>query len=253
MDHLKFIEVNEINAPKEGFFCVRNPKYEGFQLKLNWLRERWREGLKLKILKNGEDKIGFIEYIPGEYAWRPVQAKNYLFIHCLMVYAKKNYHSGYGSLLIKDCIADAKKMNKAGVAVMASKGTWMADKSIFLKNGFDKVDSKDRFDLLVYRFNEAPDPSFINWEDNLNKYRGLHLIYANQCPLFIKSVDEMKQTAKEYGLELKVTVLKTAYDAQQAPSGYGTYSLVYDGKLLSDHYISNTRFKNILNKELNKS
>ena len=29
-----------------------------------------------------------------------------------------------------------------------------------------------------------------NWEENLKKYNGLNLIYANQCPLFIKSVDE---------------------------------------------------------------
>lgn len=250
MDQLKIVEVNEYNATDESLFCVKNPKYEGFQLKLNWLKEQWKVGLKLKILKKGNDKIGFIEYIPGEYAWRPVQADNYLFIHCLMVYGKTNYHSGYGSQLIKECIEDAKKMNKAGVAVVASKGTWMADKSVFLKNGFELIDSKDRFDLLVYKLKEADNPSFINWEANLDKYKGLHLIYANQCPLFIKSVDEMKQTAKEHRLDLKVRVLKTAQEAQQAPSGYGTYSLAYNGKILSDHYISNTRFKNILNKEI---
>jgi len=251
MDHLKIIEVDENNATEEGLFCVKNPKYEGFQLKLNWLIERWNEGLKLKILKKGNDRIGFIEYTPGEFAWRPVQAKGYLFIQCLMVYGKDNYHSGYGSLLIKECLDEAKKMSNDGVAVMASNGTWMADKSIFLKNGFELIDSKDRFDLMVFKFNKALDPAFINWEDNLNKYKGLHLIYANQCPLFIKSVNEMKQTAKACGLELKVNVLKTAHEAQQAPSGYGTYSLVYNGKILSDHYISNTRFKNILNKDLN--
>ena len=247
---MQIIEVTEDNAAKEGLFCVKNPKYEGFQLKLNWLKQRWKEGIKLKILKSDNDKLGFIEYIPGEFAWRPVQAKSYLFIHCLMVYGKDNYHSGYGSLLIKECINDAKKANKAGVAVIASKGTWMADKSIFLKNGFELLESKDRFDLLVYKTKEAPNPEFINWEDNLNKYKGLHLIYANQCPLFIKSVDEMKQTAKSYGLDLQVTVLKSANEAQQSPSGYGTYCLVYNGKILSDHYISNTRFKNILNKEI---
>jgi len=250
MNNTKIVEVNENNATEEGFFCVKNPKYEGFQLKLNWLIERWNEGLKLKILKNGIEKIGFIEYTPGEYAWRPVQASNYLFIHCLMVYGKTIYHSGNGSLLIKECIDEAKNMNKAGVVVMASKGTWMADKSVFLKNGFELVDSKDRFDLLVYKLSKSPNPKFINWEDNLNQYKGLHLIYANQCPLYIKSVDEMKQTAKEYGLKLNVTVIKTAQEAQQSPTGYGTYSLVYNGRILSDHYISNTRFKNILNKEI---
>lgn len=250
MDDLKIVEVTELNAIEESLFCVKNPKYDGFQLKLNWLKERWKEGLKLKILKNGKEKIGFIEYSPGEFAWRPVKADNYLFIHCLMVYGKKNYHAGFGSSLIQECIEDAKKMNRDGVAVMASKGSWIADKSIFLKNGFDLVDSKDRFDLLVFRLNKAPNPSFVKWEEQGFKYIGLNLIYANQCPLFIKSVDEMKQTAKEYGRDLKVTVLNTAHDAQQAPTGYGTYSLVYNGKILSDHYISNTRFKNILNKEL---
>ncbi len=253
MDNLKFIEVNEINAAEEGLFCVKSLKYEGFQLKLDWLKKRWKEGLKLKILKNGKEKYGFIEYIHGEYAWRPVKADNCLFIHCLMVYARKNYNLGYGSLLIQECIADAKKMNKTGVAVLASNGTWMADKSVFLKNGFKLIDTKDRFDLLAFKFKETPDPAFINWEENLEQYDGLHLIYANQCPLFIKSVDEIRQTANEYELDLNITVLKTAQEAQQTPSGYGTYCLVYNGKLLSDHYISNTRFKNILNKEINKS
>lgn len=250
MDHVKIIEVSRDNAIKEGLFCVKNPKYEGFQLKLEWLKEQWKEGLKLKILKKGTDKIGFIEYTPGEFAWRPVKASNYLFIHCLMVYGKQNYSLGNGSMLIQSCIDDAKKMNKAGVALMASKGTWMADKSVFLKNGFELVASKDRFDLLVYKLKEANHPFFINWNANLDKYKGLHLIYANQCPLFIKSVDEMKETAKDFGLNLKVKILKSAQEAQQAPTGYGTYSLVYNGKILSDHYISNTRFKNILNKEI---
>lgn len=250
MDQVKIIEVNELNASEESLFCVKNPKYKGFNLKLEWLKERWKEGLKLKILKNGKNKIGFIEYIPGEFAWRPIKAHNYLFIHCLMVYGKQNYHLGNGSLLIKDCIDHAKLENKAGVAVMASPGSWIADKSIFLKNGFELVESKDRFDLLVYKLNEAVNPSFIHREDNLNKYKGLHLIYGNQCPLFIKSVNEMQRTAKDFGMDLKVTILKTAIDAQQSPSGYGTYSLIYNGKILSDHYISNTRFINILNNEI---
>lgn len=94
-------------------------------------------------------------------------------------------------------------------------------------------------------------PAFLNWEENLKNYQGLNLVYANQCPLFIKSVEEMRETAKLHRLELKVTVMESSEDIRKAASGYGVYSLVYNGKLLADHYISNTRFKNILNKELN--
>jgi len=167
-----------------------------------------------------------------------------------MVYAKKNYKQGYGSLLIEHCIQDAKEMKKSGVVVMTSKGSWLADNSIFLKHGFKEVDKKDRFELMALNFNGEADTSFINWHQNANKYKGLNLVYANQCPYFTKSVAEMKTTAKEYGLDLKVKVLQKANEAQNAPSGYGVYSLIYNGKILADNYISNTRFNNILNKEI---
>lgn len=247
---MEIIEVTEKNAVNESLFCIKNPKYDGFKFKLNWLKDRWKEGLKLKILKLGDEKIGFIEYTPSEHAWRPVKANNYLFIHCLMVYGKKNNNLGYGSELIKHCIEDARKMKKSGVAVFTSKGSWIANQSIFLKNGFELIDTKENFELLAFRFNGSSQPAFRDWTIQLIKYKGLHLIYANQCPLFTKSIDEMTQTAKSFGLTLNTTLINTAREAQLAPGAYGTYNLVYNGKLLSYHYISNTRFKNILNKEL---
>jgi len=58
--------------------------------------------------------------------------------------------------------------------------------------------------------------------------------------------------AAEYGLKLKVTELKSAREAQNAPSTYGIFSLLWNGKLLSDHYVSKGRFKNLLAKEILK-
>ena len=54
----------------------------------------------------------------------------------------------------------------------------------------------------------------------------------------------------EYGLKLKVTVLKKAREAQNAPSYYGVFSLVWKGRVLADHYVSKGRFKNMLRKEI---
>lgn len=250
MESLKFIEVTEANASQESLFCIKNPTYPGFQLKLDWLTKRRKEGLKLIILKSGNENTGFIEYVPGRFAWRPIEALEYMFIHCMWVFPKKNYNRGYASRLINHCIEDAKKLGMKGVAVQVSSGSWMAGNEVYLKNGFLSVETKGRFELMVNKFSDSPNPTFIDWEKNQGKYTGLNLIYANQCPLFIKSVDEMKRTATEFGYELKVTVLETSEQARQAPSGYGVYNLVYNGKLLADHYISNTRFKNILTKEL---
>jgi hypothetical protein len=138
----------------------------------------------------------------------------------------------------------------AGVTVITSEGSWITGKELFLKNGFTWVDLKSRFDLLVMKLKDKPDPAFIDWEGKAKKYDGLNLIYTHQCPLFIKSVDEMRATANEYGLELKITELKTAAEAQNSPSGFGVYAMVFKGKLVADHYISNTRFENILSKEM---
>lgn len=57
-------------------------------------------------------------------------------------------------------------------------------------------------------------------------------------------------TAMDYDIDLKITKLETAQEAKNAPSGYGVFSLLHDGKLLEDHYLSATRFRNILKKEL---
>jgi len=53
-----------------------------------------------------------------------------------------------------------------------------------------------------------------------------------------------------HGLDLTVTVLKNAREAQNAPSYYGVFSLVWNGRLLSDHYVSKARFRNLLRKEI---
>ncbi len=250
MKSISFVEITAENVSREGLFCVRNPKNAGFGLKADWMNKRREQGLKLKLLKVNNETVGFIEYIPGEYAWRPVSAENFMFIHCIWVYPGKNLNLGYGSLLVSQCVEDARKTGKAGVAVMATNGTWMPDSTLFLKNGFVCVESKERFDLMVLKFNNSPDPKFYDWEKNALSYQGLNLVYANQCPLFIRSVEELKKTASEFELELNVTELASSAEAQQAPSGFGVYSLVYNGKILADHYISNTRFKNILNKEV---
>ncbi len=251
MKNKEFVDVTPENAAAEGLFCIKNPEYPGFQLKLDWLKKRLHEGLKLKLLKVEGETVGFIEYVPGEFAWRPVKADGYLFIHCMWVFPKKNLGNGYGSTLLNVCEEDAKKGGKFGIAVVASKGSWMSSPALFEKNGFKQIETKGRFILMAKTFGDIEPPSFLNWEENLHRYRGLNLVYANQCPLFIKSVEEMRETAKTFGHELKVAVMESSEDIRKAASGYGVYSLIWNGKLLADHYISNTRFKNILNKELN--
>ncbi|GAA4884292.1 hypothetical protein GCM10023311_03320 [Flaviramulus aquimarinus] len=61
----------------------------------------------------------------------------------------------------------------------------------------------------------------------------------------------MLNVAMNAGVDLKVTKIETAEEAKNAPSGFGVFNLLHDGKLLEDYYLSATRFKNIIKAELN--
>lgn len=247
------IDHENITQYSPGPTCFLNPKHEGAQKRLEWLRERFSEGLRIKLLYSKRDKkvAGFIEYIPGENAWRSVDAKGYMFIHCIWVYPNKYKNRGYASLLIKECIEDAKAQGKIGVAVITSEGSFMAGKDVFLRNGFKSVASaRPSFELMVKALKKGPLPKFMDWEKQLSKYEGLNIVYSKQCPWVARSIEVLAETAKKNGLKLAVTELETAKQAQNAPSVYAVFNLVYDGKLLADHYISNTRFLNIIDKEI---
>jgi hypothetical protein len=137
---------------------------------------------------------------------------------------------------------------------MSSEGTWIANKSLYVKNNFIVADKLGRFELMVKSFdNNKNIPRLIDWTKQQSKYKGWNLVYADQCPWHEKSAADLKQSALEHGIDLKVKKLRTAKEAQNAPSGFGTYSLVKDGRLLGDHYLSRTRFENIVRDELKKT
>jgi hypothetical protein len=66
------IDIIPSNLKQGVFFCyMSKPKSPGYHQKQAWLEERLAEGLRLKILhEHGGRNTAFIEFIPGEYAWR---------------------------------------------------------------------------------------------------------------------------------------------------------------------------------------
>lgn len=250
---MKIVEVTPENAIKETFFCIKDTKRPGFKDKLKWFEKRYKEGLRIKILKNDSDKmIGFIEYVPAKNAWRPIDADNHMFIHCTYIYSKKERSKGHGSMLIEEAEKEAKTKGMDGLCVMTSKGGWLANKALFEKNGFTQIETKGRFELMSKTWNDrATKPKFHDWTSQQKKYKGWHLLYADQCPWNEKSVAALLNVAMDYDVDLKVSKINTIGEAKRAPSGFGVFNLLHDGKLLDDHYLSATRFRNILKKELN--
>lgn len=256
MSDTSIIDMTMDNIAQYGVCGYKSTKKPGLPEKMKWLRDRFAEGLRIKTLYSEKDGTqGMIEYVPGKYCWRPVDAEGYMFIHCLFVGFRKAYKNrGFASQLVAECEKEAKRKRLKGVAVVTREGSFMVGKALFLKNGYERTDSAEPdFDLLVKKFNaKSRDPSFRN---NHHRYRkGVTIIRSDQCPYTIKNVTEICETAeKEFGLTVRVVNLKSYRDAQRSPCPFGSFCLIYNGDIVSYHPISKTRFVNIMKKHRSAS
>ncbi len=258
MSKAEIRDMNSQNIYDYGFCGTKSIEHEGCRRKAEWFKQRLSEGMRYKVLFS-EDKgtLGLIEYIPGKYAWRAVEADDYMVIHCLCIFYKPFRKKGYASEMIDACLKDAKKEKMRGVAVVTRQGAWMVGKEIFLKKGFEVVDQAEPdLELLVKKFKaNAPVPKFKRNEQKiLMKYgQGLTILWSDQCPFIAKAMKEIREMIKDkYGLEAKIIQMKNHEEAQNAPSPYAIFSLIYDGRLHAFHPISSKRFGNIMDKELKR-
>ena len=251
----EIVNVTMRNVNELGMFCKKTKRdTAGYQNKLKWLDERFKEGLKYKMLMVDEGKKelvsrGFIEYIPGEYAWRGVDANKYSFIHCIWVVGRHK-KKGYGNKLLKQCMDDAK--GRKGVAVLTSKmGHWLPKASLFLKNGFTKADATlSNFELYVYKFSkDAPDPKIKPITANkLKKYgSGVTVLTTDQCPYLPDAVNIFEGVTKELNLAFQALRLNSPKQAQNnGVNPNGTFAVLYNGQVVTYRYEKQEKFKLML-------
>ncbi len=235
---MNIVEVTRDNVSEKGFFCyMSKKKSEGYQRKLRWLRDRFNEGMRINLLDLQRGGRGFIEYVPGQYAWRAVNADGYMFIHCIWV-AGKSKGKGYATQLLGRCLKDAEKEGMKGVAVVTSEGNWLVGRKFFLRHGFESIDQCPPFGLMVRRFNSASPPSFSgDFEKRLKTFgEDLIITRTDQCPYVDAGVMAALEAAKELGIPAEVVELRNSQEVRElSPSPYGVFGIVYDGKLVSYH------------------
>jgi len=247
------IDVDAANFDSLPCCGIKSPTHPGRQQKQCWLQANAQFGLRAKMLLAADGQpSGYIEYLPGEFAWRGVEAAGFMFIHCVWVFSRQCQRKGWGSVMVEACLDDARNSGMLGAAAMVRDGPWMADRRLFLTNGFEPVDTAPPdYQLLVRKFDsDTPNPAFkAGWDERLGRYgRGLTIIRSTQCPHIAKFADEIVEAAEsEYGIKPTVIELESWRDAQNAPTPYAVFAVIYNGRLLADHQISRTRFRNIMN------
>jgi len=248
MTDVKILTLTESDLGKAQMLCGHSPTHRrGYDAKMEWLQERIREGMRYTLLQVNGRNAAMIEYLPGEYAWRGVEAKGYLFIHCLWVVGKNRGH-GYGRQLLQACLEDTAGTH--GVAVVVSKTHWLPTPKLFLKNGFALADqAPPSFDLLVKRFD--PDALLPCFKRNAPPIPpGLTLYHSDQCPY----TQNVPAIAARIGEQLKIPVniirVESARAAQESPCLYGTLGCFFNGELLTYHPTGTQKLLELLEPKL---
>ncbi|MCB1322097.1 MAG: GNAT family N-acetyltransferase [Leptospiraceae bacterium] len=226
-----------------GFFCMMSKKKsDGYQRKLRWLQARFQEGLRIKMLPLPER--GFIEYISGDYAWRPIaDARDYFFIHCLWVVGKSR-GQGFARLLLDACVQDARRSGRRGVAMITSEGNWLISRKMLESYGFKSVeqyaaDSMGPFDLMVLPFKNGKSPTFTgHLKKTVSRAApGFTVVRSDQCPYLSDATEIVRECARELKVPFRIVDLQSAADVRaQSASPYGVFQILFNGRILSYHY-----------------
>ncbi len=238
----EIIDVNPSNLEQIGLFCKQSQKKgEGYLNKIEWIKDRFSEGLKYKILKVKEQNKysyrGFIEYIPSKFNWRGVNADNCTVIHCLWVVGRHK-GKGYASELIQHAINDAKQQKMNGVVgITAKKGGWLPRKKIYEKLGFKRVDDYgENFSLYAKIFSESAEiPFFIPISDNTiqGHGEGVTLLYTHQCPYIPAVIEDVEIFADNNEKAFRTKLIKSAQESQKnALHPYGPFCIFCDGEVI---------------------
>jgi hypothetical protein len=76
MSDYEIVDTNADNIDGCSLCGHKNANNLGHRRKATWLKERYGEGLKYKVLRSREfGEVGMIEYAPGNHAWRPTASR----------------------------------------------------------------------------------------------------------------------------------------------------------------------------------
>lgn len=242
---MELIRLTRENLDKEHICCaISNNKDPQVSSKKAWLSERLDEGLV--FLRSVERGKCFIEYIPAENAWVPIEAGGYMHINCFWVSGSLKGH-GYSNELLNSCIEDAKAQGRKGLTVISSpkKMPFLSDPKYLAYKGFLVADTAEpNFTLMYLPFEEnAPVPKFREQAKRPHiSENGFVLYYTNGCPFTAKYVPVIEACAEQNGIPFKSIHIESREAAQNAPAAWTNYALFYNGEYVTNEILSEKKF-----------
>ncbi|WP_068983652.1 MULTISPECIES: N-acetyltransferase [Lysinibacillus] len=249
---MEYIQITRNNIEQEHICCALGAKqYEqAVKEKKEWLMNRMDEGLVFYRL-NDRAKV-FIEYLPANQAWIPIDAPNYMYINCLWVSGKYK-NQNHARRLFEKCKEDALAQGMDGIVHIVGKKKlpFLSDKRFFEHLGFKVVDqAAPYFQLAVYKFNDCvEDPSFkLQVKNPISNNSGIEIYFTTQCPFAVSVIGDLKNIAeKKRCIPFHAYQLMTKDEAQNAPIIWTTFGLLYNGQFITHEIMSANKFDKLLN------
>ncbi|MET4562317.1 N-acetylglutamate synthase-like GNAT family acetyltransferase [Lysinibacillus parviboronicapiens] len=246
---MSYIQITKNNMECEHICCALGAKQyeEAVAEKKQWLMNRMDEGLVFYRL-NERAKV-FIEYLPAELAWVPIQAPNYMYINCLWVSGKYK-NNGHAKQLLDYCKNDALSRGMDGIVHITGKKKlpYLSDYRFFEHLGFKVVEQAEPyFQLMSLKWNDkAAEPSFKKHMKIPDMADGIVIYYTAQCPFAIGILDELKKVTEIHKVPFKTHKITTKEQAQNAPTLWTTFGLFYNGKFITHEIMSPAKFDKLL-------
>ncbi|MDF2633325.1 MAG: YoaP-like domain containing protein [Pelosinus sp.] len=249
---MKLLTLTEENLEQEHICCAIADKKTtaGVAMKKEWLKNRFQDGLVFRKA-DVRGKV-FIEYLPAENAWCPIEGDGYMFINCFWV-AGRYQNQGYGTELLNSCLLDS--IGKKGIVIVSStkKRPYLSDKAYLLKKGFEVADTAPPyFELLVKGLQgDSVMPKFRDTvkTSTFNHSQGLTVLYTDQCPFVDYHVQkELDIIGEEFQIPIHRIKLETREQAQKSPAVFTTYSAFYKGEFLTHEILTKVKFSKLWEK-----
>ena len=240
---MDYIRITKENIDREHICCAMSGKQS--LAKKEWLKRRFDDGLV--FYRSVERGKCFIEYIPAERAWVPIDASGWLYIDCLWVSGAMKGH-GYANDLLDECIRDATAQGKHGLCILCAEGRkreFLADPKFLAHKGFRVGDVSDCGINLLYLplSPTAPPPKFRDCAKHPGiPEPGFVLYYTDQCPFTYYWVPRVQETAEKHGIPFRAVHITTMEEAQNLPAPVSTYALFRDGQFLTHAIQSDKKF-----------
>ncbi|OAA89379.1 YoaP domain-containing protein [Clostridium coskatii] len=248
---MELVKVTEENIDEEHICCaISSNKDCQVVSKKEWLKKRFKEGLV--FLKGNVRGKCFIEYVPSENAWCPIEAKGYMFIDCLWVSGRFK-GKGYSNELLNACISDSREKGKLGLVILSAKKKipYISDPKYLKYKKFQLADTSEPFyELFYFPFSQnAPKPCFMKHIKVPSiKEQGFVLYYSNQCPFTAKYVPIIEKVASEKKIAFKSIRFESTKEARMSPAPFTTYSLFYNGEFVTNEILSDKTFEKMISK-----